>query len=476
VQLTRRLYFALFGLTALVAAGSFWAQLPGLVGPRGIAPAGEYVEALRRAPGVSALDVPTLAWLSSGEWLLHALCGVGVASALALLLGLAPRLASLSLWASWLSLVQVCHPFLDFQWDLLLVETAFFSALYAPGGLRARWDDAVSPAPAFLMVWLACKVTLESGVVKLASGDPAWRDLTALTWHWWTQPLPTWSSVLLAQLPVVAQQAVCALTLVLELPVPVLALGPRPARRIAALALMALQLGLFAAGNYSFYNLLAFTLAVPLLDDALLRRLLPGWLTLPHDAPPLKMSRAGRLLVIAVVLLGVGQFFRRSLETTPVGPLLALTARFETVNAYGAFAWMTKSRPEIILEGSEDGVSWRPYELPFKPGALDRRPDFIAPWQPRLDWQWWFAALGTCGDNPWVLNLQRRVLDGAPEVLALFAVNPFPVKPPRLLRTRVFEYRFAPWEARGVWWTRTETGPYCPVVMLGDGGRLIRAP
>jgi hypothetical protein len=151
-------------------------------------------------------------------------------------------------------------------------------------------------------------------------------------------------------------------------------------------------------------------------------------------------------------------------------------SRFETINAYGAFAWMTKSRPEILIEGTRDGEEWKLYELPWKPGRVERRPEFVAPWHPRLDWQLWFAALGDCSENPWLLNTQKQLLLGVPEVLALFEVNPFPGTPPQRIRTRRFEYRFAPWSEAGVWWTRTEIGPYCPPLMLDEAGRLVRAP
>ena len=164
-------------------------------------------------------------------------------------------------------------------------------------------------------------------------------------------------------------------------------------------------------------------------------------------------------------------FLGRRVDT----PVLRVVRRFDPVNAYGAFAWMTKTRAEIVVEGSADGVTWLAYEFPWKPGDVTRRPDFVAPWQPRLDWQMWFAALGTCGENTWVLALQQRMLTGTSEVLALFEKNPFPGTPPRMMRTRVFEYRFAPWGEKGVWWSRTETGPYCPAVMLGEGGVLRRA-
>lgn len=469
MRLTRRLFFIGFGLTALAAVGSYWWQLPGLAGLHGIAPINAGMEGLRRAPGLGFFDVPTLLWLSSSDVMLHLLCAAAFFSGVALVLGLAPRIACLTLWASWLSLVQLGHPFLAFQWDVLLVETAFLAAFFAPAGLRPGLGTDPHPAFRWVMFVLACKVTLESGIVKVISGDPTWRDLTALTYHWWSQPLPTWTSVLIAGLPLWLQKLMCALMFVFELVIPLMALGPRSLRLIAAAGLMALQGALFAAGNYSFYNVLTFVLAIPLLDDRALKR---AWKKLPEPEPDRPDSRRWPWAITAVfVLLSVAMFLGRRVDSS----VLRALRRFDTINAYGAFAVMTKTRAEIIIEGSHDGVSWLPYEFPWKPGDVTRRPGFIAPWQPRLDWQMWFASLGSCADNPWVLELQQRLLTNAPEVLKLFEKNPFPNAPPRLMRTRMFEYRFAPWSEAGVWWTRTETGPYCPAVMLGADGGLQRA-
>ncbi len=454
MRLTRRLFFFGFGLTALVAVGSYWWQVPGLAGPQGIAPIADGMEGLRRSPALGFFDVPTLLWLSSSMVMVHLLCALSCLSAVLLVVGLAPRVASLVLWACWLSLVQVGHPFLAFQWDVLLIETAFCAALYAPSGLRPRWDTEPLPALRFVMAVLACKVTLESGIVKLASGDPTWRDLTALTYHWWSQPLPTWTSVWLNELPLAAQQVMCALMFVLELGAPLMLFGPQAMRRTGAIGLMALQAALFAAGNYSFYNVLTFMLAVPLLGRA---------------SAPTPRSGWRWAIAFAYAALSVALFFGRSLDSR----LLSVVRRFDTVNKYGAFAVMTTTRPEIVLEGSADGVTWVAYEFPWKPGALDRRPGFVAPWQPRLDWQMWFAALGNCESNPWVLSLQQRLLENAAPVVALFETTP-PFTP-KFLRTREFEYRFAPLGERGVWWVRTETGPYCPAVTLGPNGQLQRA-
>ncbi len=472
MRLTRRLFFIGLGLTAMVAVGSYWWQLPGLAGLQGIAPIGPSMDALRNAKTIGFFEVPTLLWLSSSDAMLHLLCAVAFFSAALLVIGIAPRVACLTLWVSWLSLVQLGHPFLAFQWDVLLIESAFCAAFFAPPGLRPRVQTEPEPHAAFrwVMLVLACKVTLESGIVKLISGDPTWHDLTALTYHWWSQPLPTWTSVMIAQLPMGVQRLMCFLMFICELVIPLMALGPRPFRILSAIGLMAFQAGLFAAGNYSFYNVLTFVLALPLLDDLALRRV---WKKAP-ELPPAPVTRQSPwpwLLTAAFVALSVGMFLGRRADVA----LLRIVRRFDTINAYGAFAVMTKSRAEILVEGSADGVTWLAYEFFWKPGELTRRPGFIAPWQPRLDWQMWFAALGPCESNPWVLDLQQRLLTASPPVLALFATNPFPNGPPRFIRTRAFEYRFAPWSEKGVWWTRTETGPYCPSVMLGSDGALQRA-
>lgn len=465
MRFARRLFFIGLGLTVIVAVGSYWWQFAGLAGVKGIAPIGPAFE--QASARLSVFELPTLLWLSSSDVMAQLLLAISLLSGVAMVFGVAPRAACIALWLCWSSLVQVGHPFLSFQWDILLIETAFCAAWFAPAGLRPRVETSpeVSRAFAFVMYALACKVTLESGIVKLTSGDPTWRDLTALTFHWWTQPLPTWTSVWIAQLPLVVQQVLCALMFVLELAFPLMALGPRPLRLLSAVGMLALQAALFVAGNYSYYNVLTFVLALPLLDDAALRRV---WKRLP-ELPSVEPSRARWPWLVAAlyVVISVGMFTRADW----VNPL----RRFEVVNAYGAFAYMTKNRAEIIVEGSNDGSEWRAYEFPWKPGDVTRRPTFVAPWQPRLDWQMWFASLGQCGGNPWILSMQHKVLTGEPSVLALFETNPFPDAPPKFLRTRSFEYRFAPLAEKGVWWTRTEVGPYCPALTLDDGARLMRA-
>jgi hypothetical protein len=467
---TRRLFFTLFGLTALIAVGSFWHQLAGLSGSDGIEPAAQYLTQLHADPTLGPLEAPTLLWLSSSDLALNALCALCVAAALALVFNRAHRPALVVLWACWLSLVTVCHPWLDFQWDLLLVEVAFVSFFFAPPGwFRPLEREEPTRAARSMLIWLSATLTLESGLVKLASGDAAWRDLSALTFHWWTQPLPTWSSVLLAQLPLFAQQVLCAAMFVLELLAPVLAFGPRRARLWSAFGSIALQLGLFASGNYSYYNLLALVLAVPLLDDAVFTSAAPAtlirWSRWPSWQAP---------LAVAFVLLSGFAFLHRlvplpaALERT-----LEAVRPFGTFNAYGAFAVMTKQRTELLVEATKDGVTWAPYGFLAKPGPVDRRPGFVAPFQPRLDWQLWFAAFSTCQATPWVRAMERQLLRDSKSVEALFSSVPFEGRP-LAVRTRAAAYRFAPFEQSGVWWTATELGPWCPPVTLGAHDSLVR--
>jgi hypothetical protein len=483
--LTRWLYLRLLGLTALVAIGSFWAQAGGLIGHDGIWPAAQTMEYLRQGH-TPFLAAPTLLWISSSDTMLHALGALGVLMSVALAAGVAPRVMLLGLWLVWRSLVTVGGPFLSFQWDILLLETLLLSVPYAPAGLLPRLSAETEP-PAwarYLLIWLCVKLTFESGLVKVLGHDPSWiPDLTALSYHWWTQPLPTWTSFVANAMPLWLDQALCFVTLVLELAVPLFAFGPRRARLIAGAGILLLQSGLALAGNYSYFNLLAAVLCIPLLDDAALETLKPRAWRFPQLSPkPAAMRpwrrRAGWALVGVVALLGTLVFSHRWMGVGVPAPaqwVLEQLDGLDVINGYGAFANMTKTRPEIIIEGSADGIEWKPYEFKWKPGRLDARPKWVAPWQPRLDWQMWFAALGECRASPWLLSTQRHLLLGTPRVLALFGDNPFEGAPPKQVRTLLYQYRFAPLGEKGVWWSRTFERPYCPALMLDAEGQLVAA-
>jgi hypothetical protein len=477
VAWTRWLFLRLFGLTALVAVGSFWSQLSGLIGSQGIWPAAEMLAWHRqRLGGASFTELPTLAWLSASDGSLHLLAALTTVAALLLAVGVAPRVSAGVLWLGYLSLVKIGGPFLSFQWDVLLIETAFLAMLFAPAGLLP-WPTRESPPSRltlFLLRFLSARLMLLSGLVKILSGDTAWRTLTAFRYHYWTQPLPTWTSHITHYLPDWVHTASCAVMFVIELVLPFFAFGPRLLRLSAFAGFAGLQLALIATGNYSFFNWLSLALCVPLLDDRALQ-------TLARRPLPMREGPEPRARLWKRVSLGVVAALLVTLATAESAQRLwrfeapawvERLSTFHTANSYGAFAVMTKTRPEIIVEGSRDGLSWQTYEFPYKPGAVDRRPEFIAPLQPRLDWQMWFAALGQCNSNPWFIRFQQRLLEGSAPVISLLEVNPFGSEPPRYLRSTVYQYRFStPLDRheRGVWWQRERQGPYCPTLTLQNG-------
>ncbi|MCB1056290.1 MAG: lipase maturation factor family protein [Acidobacteria bacterium] len=491
--LSRWLFLRLLGVVYLIAFLSLWVQIHGLVGADGILPVGAFLERVHDALGIGAFrQAPTLLWLGSSDLTLDVLCGLGVALSGALIAGLAPIPTLLGLWAVYLSLSVGGQTFLSFQWDTLLLETGFSALVVAPVGWRPRAPTA-SPPPSRAGLWLVwlllVKLMVLSGAVKLLSLDQTWWRLTALDFHFWTQPLPTPLAWYAAQLPAWLKKLSILLTYILEIVLPFFVFaGPR-GRRAVAVGTAFLMLMIGWTGNYGFFNLLTLVLCLPLVDDAVWRRLVPSLRASRPSPPPSRppLPFVGRTRIVLVALwLGVSALvsvreLARTLPTGTGGPLAALQkgveaslldwsgptvlawiAPFRTINGYGLFRSMTTERPEIVVEGSRDGVHWQPYELPWKPGDPARRPRFVTPHMPRLDWQMWFAALSPRGAEPWLAGLMRGLLEGSPEVLDLFATDPFPGAPPRYVRLFYYRYRFttpAEHHATGAWWHRELVGP-----------------
>jgi hypothetical protein len=352
----------------------------------------------------------------------------------------------------YLSLVSASQEFLSFQWDILLLETGFLSVF-----------AGYSPVIMWLYRWLLFRLMFLSGAVKLLSGDPTWGGLKAMSVHFQTQPIPTPLAWYAHQLPQWFQQLSTGAVLFIELVIPLLVLGPRRLRWFAAPWLIGLQLLILLTGNYAFFNWLTLALCLFLFDDRLVRRFIPksvGYVRRPRVAWP---------AAAFIGVLGLSMFwqtiFGRPLPLT--GSLVAAAAPFGIASSYGLFATMTTLRPEIVIEGSNDGTNWREYEFRYKPGRLDRRPPWVAPHQPRLDWQMWFAAFSSYQENIWLVNLMARILQGSPEALGLLGGNPFPEAPPKFVRAQLYEYRFTTWGGRE-WWTRRYVGPYVPPVTLQD--------
>jgi len=466
----------LLGLTYLLAFWSLATQLIGLIGRDGVLPAGLYMDAARAwaASGHIGLDrfhqLPTLCWVSTSDAFLRGLCVAGVALSALLIAGVAPVVVLAALWIDYLSLSVVSRDFLSFQWDALLLEAGLLAVFISP----LVWLDtprARTGPPrvgVWLMLWLLFRLVFGSGLVKLASGDPTWRSLTALMFHYETQPIPTPLAWYAHHMPAWFQKASTFVTLAIELGAPFMIVGSARWRLAAFALFVSLQSLIALTGNYAFFNVLSVSLCVFLLDDAMIAR------RARRGAARLTPSPCGRVQnaiaiaaavvivpVSALALAGAGGMALPGWEL--IEPLARAAAPFRSINSYGLFAVMTTTRPEIIVEGSMDGTTWNAYEFKYKPGDPMRRPPWVAPHQPRLDWQMWFAALGPYEDSPWFRSFCLRLLTASPDVLHLLAYDPFGGRPPRYVRGALYQYHFSD-RSSAAWWIREPLGEFSPPI------------
>jgi len=471
---TQWLFIRLLALVYAIAFASLGVQVLGLYGAQGILPIRDFLAAIARSFGFTRyFAVPTLFWWGAGDETLVGLSIAGAVMAALLVVtgfrkGIFERLLLILLFLVYLSFSAAGQDFLSFQWDSLLLEAGFLAIFLG----RTK-------TPAWLFRWLVFRLHFLSGSVKLLSQDASWRDLTALHYHYYTQPLPTAVAWYMEQLPLWFQRASTLSVLMIELLIPFLIFAPRLWRIFGAFCLLGLQVMIFLTGNYGFFNLLTMVLCLFLFDDQALDRFVPAQvrdrLTVTFALKPGKPERIAIALAAVVVLtLGLTLMLESFTGDAPA-PLIAMTtaaAPFEIVNSYGLFAVMSKSRPEIILEGSIDGQTWVPYEFPYKPGDVRQPPRWVAPHMPRLDWQMWFAALSTYRSNSWFVSMAIRLLEGSQPVTALLVQNPFPGSPPKFIRAMAYDYTFTDWETRkrtGAWWKREPKGEYLPPIGLRNG-------
>ncbi len=480
---TRRIFLRALGLIYLIAFISLWVQIDGLMGERGILPARDFFSAVRAEYGARAIAaLPSLCWLDASNFALHALCAAGVVAAAMLTIGFVPIPALLVCFASYLSLTIAGQTFFSFQWDILLLETGFLAILFAPAGLSLARVAPASGVALFLLKFLLFKLMFMSGVVKLTSGDDCWWNLTALDYHYWTQPLPTVFAWFADKHPEWFKKFSVGFCFAIEIIVPFFIWAPRRLRLAAAALLIALQFAIAISGNYCFFNLLTIALCLLLIDDATWRCLHRGAVdntVIPSGA---ERSRGIPLLNLAALIstlplnlwLCYTAFKPEAGWPRPLAFVYRYIEPFRIVNGYGLFRVMTKERPEIQVEGSADGIDWLPYDFKWKPGDVNRAPRWNAPHQPRLDWQMWFAALGSARRELWFQNFMLRLLENDPAVTRLLARNPFPDQPPRYVRAILFKYEFtsaAEHRSSGAWWKRREIGEYFPEVSLKDFSR-----
>ncbi len=454
-----------------VAFISFGLQAKGLVGAEGMLPAREFLAAVRDQLGNAGMwKLPTLFWWGSADVTLLSITWSGAVLALFSLLTRAhskwQRGIFALLWIYYLSIVNAGQVFMAFQWDWLLVEAGFIAIFLRPSKSRT-----------WLFRWLLFRLMFESGLVKLLSGDASWHNFAALRYHFETQPLPTPLAWYMHQMPGWMQSLSVAVVFLAELPLPFLIFGPRRLKQIAGVGTIAFQILILLTGNYTFFNLLTIALCVFLFDDAWFarwgRRLSLGRFNAPPDVVGVPGRFVGPVVWTLVLFLSAVEL---GAVTGTVPTVVARAAQqisqFGVVNHYGLFAVMTTQRMEIQIEGSQDGEKWEPYLFRYKPGPLGRPLPWVEPYQPRLDWQMWFAALSGPRENPWFLRMMAGLLRGSKPIEDLFAQRPLGGVPPKFLRATMYQYHFTNWAERrrtGEFWKRELKGLYFPVVSLRGG-------
>ncbi|MGC1869958.1 MAG: lipase maturation factor family protein [Acidobacteriaceae bacterium] len=510
-HISRWIFLRALGLIYFSAFYSLIFQIRGLIGPRGILPAGQYLSAVERGLGpLRFWYAPTLLWFSSGSHMLMAICWVGIVASLLVTANVWPRANLVICFICFLSFVSAAGDFSGYQSDGMLLGAGFVCLFFAPAGFFPGWGRSSPPVRAslFLLLWEWFRIYFESGVVKLASGDPQWRHLTAMDQYYQNCPLPTWVGYYVQQLPHWFQASTVVATLLMELVLVWMLFLPRKWRIICFCIVTPWQIAVILTANYAFLNYIVLALGFLLLDDRFLLRFVPTRLrfTVPEshseaatdneDTPisvlraepsPVQSSgfrkhmRSAGLAFTAVMLSWIFyattvpmlQMFWRGIPL-PTAPMTALQP-FRIANEYGLFAVMTPNLYEIEFQGSDDGKTWIAYPFQYKPQALDKAPGIYAPYQPRFDWNLWFASLGQWTQYPIVPRTEELLLTNDPAVLSLFAGNPFPNHPPRMVRAVLWQYWFTTIDekrATGDWWRRLLLGAYAPTLTIGADGKI----
>lgn len=487
--LPRWIFLRAMGLIFFSAFYSLARQVHGLIGERGILPVGSYLLQVREAmPGPTHVwYTPSIFWLRSGDVALTTAVVVGLVCSLLLVANVWPRAMTAICTLIFLSFVSTLQIFSSYQSDGMLLEAGFISIWFAPRGMFPGLGalDAPSRVSLFMLRWEWFRIYFESGLVKLMSGDVHWRNFTAMDDYYQNGPLPAWPGWYVQHLPHWFHAGTVAATLAVELAIVWAVWMPRRFRIACFAVVTALQVGIIATANYAFLNYLVLVLGFLLLDDDAMTwvaRIVVKW----KPRAPASMRQRGRLRAMseAIVLAWIfyatiWAFLAPGSGSILIAPERALEP-FRIANGYGLFAVMTPARYEIEFQGSNDGGrTWIAYPFRYKPQDVMARPGIYAPYQPRFEWNLWFASLGPWRDSPWVVATQARLVEGSDEVLGLFRRDPFGGKPPAMVRTVLWQYWFTTAKAKretGAWWTRESLGVFAGVVTRPADGRVELMP
>ena len=451
------IYFAAFLSIAV--------QITGLAGPDGILPLEEYLTLAFQQRGYQAfIYLPTVFWIDSGNLALQLVAYAGCLFSVLLFFGYWRTTMLVMMFICYLSLFHAGQMFMTFQWDTLLLEAGFLAIFLTSGP---------SQLVIFLYHWLLFRLRFMSGVSKITSGDPVWADLTTLKYYFETQPLPHTGAWYFHQLPDWLLQAGVVFTFFTELIVPFFIFLPRRFRITAAMITIAMQLMIIASSNHNWINILTIALCLFLLDDRLLRKVLPDvflpdGIATPIDNGSLRQKRIYVLPVFAILILisSITVFLRYFPDLTFPATIRQATVMVRTWGIghdFHVFPTMQTERHELQIEGSNDGVEWKAYQFKYKPGPLDQRPVFNIPHQPRLDWMIWFVPPQFPEFMYWFDRFMIKLEQGSSDVIDLLAYNPFPQAPPKYIRVQVFQYKFTDFKERretGNWWKYEYLGQF----------------
>ncbi len=497
--LPRWIFLRCLGVIYFSAFYSLLFQIKGMIGPNGILPAASYLrDVANYYPGLQRFwFAPTLLWFGAGNHALMLITWVGMMASVAVIFNLWPRLSLTICLVCFLSFVAAAQDFSGFQSDGMLLEAGFISLFFAPRGLRPGLGAAHAPSrlSLFLLQWEWFRIYFESGAVKLTSGDYSWRHFTAMDDYYQNGPLPTWIGWYVQQLPHRFHAATAFMTLAAELGLVWMLFLPRRFKIICFLIVTPFQIGIILTENYTFLNYLVLVLGFLLINDGFVRGVLPqrwkSWgarVSRESSDTQASPSRSAAWLHavwrgVAAIYLGWSFYATTALlfAMIPYGPPLPLApARaldpFRIANQYGLFANMTHERYEIEFQGSSDGQNWAPYSFRYKPQDVQKAPGIYAPYQPRFEWDLWFASLGNWRNYPWVVQTEGRLLGNEPDVLTLFAGNPFSGTPPQKVRAVIWQYWFTDRAAKrkeGTWWRRQLLGVYAPMVERTPEGKIV---
>ncbi|MGB0034752.1 MAG: lipase maturation factor family protein [Candidatus Acidiferrales bacterium] len=500
----RWIFLRALGLIYFSAFFSLVFQIKGLMGPNGILPAGDYLEAVSGAIHPQRFwFAPTLLWLDSSNHALMLLCFTGMIASLLVVLNLWPRGMLVICFVCFISFVAAAQDFSGYQSDGMLLEAGFISIFFAPPGFRPGLGRAHAPSriSRFLLLWEWFRIYFESGVAKVRSGDLAWRQLTAMDDYYQNGPLPTWLGWYVQQFPHWFHASTAFLTLAIELVLVWALFLPRRFRIVLFCIVTPFEMSIILTANYTFLNYLVLSLGFLLLDDRVVEWILPQRCKALIDRESAQaQSHAGTAGIsrnrwrkqlwplraaIAGICLGMifyvttaelaWMVFRQGLGL-PEAPVRWLEP-FRIANRYGLFAVMTHARYEIEFQGTRDGKTWVAYPFRYKPQDEKRAPGIYAPYQPRLDWNLWFASLGSWRESRFVIWTEERLLKSDQDVLALFAGNPFAGEPPPVrVRAVIYQYWFTDAKTRreqGTWWRRELLGEFAPALEREPNGKIV---